>query len=1295
MKNRTKNEVKKILSVLLSVAIIATAAPVATFSLMAVTEPVEAKAETSSSDFDYVVVSESETQTLIELVDYSGSDKEVVIPSEIDGCKVVGLSGTFDGNRYIESVTVPEGVENIDDYCFRKFSGTVNLPSSIKNIGEGAFYGAVLECFSLSEGLVSIARSAFDYCEFYPSELVLPDSLEYIADMSFKNSYIEKIHIGSNLRIADVGYYSYGTGSYCYVRDLSQYSAMFNSADLTEIEVDEANPYLRIVDNVLYSKDMKYLISYPVGREKCDFEIPSGVEYIMPYAVSNTFNEAKLGRLTIGKDVKEVKNNAFEGSSIDIIDFSKAQSLKDIGNESFAYVYNTSGELVLPKSVECIGCKAFYGIEVSEITFETPSQCKSLGESVFAYCPNLKSVFIPNSVVTLAAPREDYLSSSGNVLAGSDKLEKVVFENNSSLNELNFKMFPNVKRLDIDFGDNNNITSVIGSCPKNLENVDFSQLTNLTLIAGSFFMNCVNLETVDLSQTKITEVGNSCFYGCTKLKEVILPDTADKIEYQAFRNCSSLEKINLDNVFRVGTNAFLGTKIDTGNISSSENTFGDFKYYEAQNHIAISGYTGSSKDIVIPDTINGKNVEVIAENAFQRKNITSVVLPSNLKRIGKYAFANNSSLTGELVIPDSVTSIESNAFYQCSGISKITLGNSLLQIGDYAFMNVGCNEITIPDSVISLGYMAFYSSWIKTINFGNGIKNIEGALDVYDYLENVNVSENNPFYSSADGVLYSKDMSVLKYYPYSKPNESFTFAYGLTEIRDNAFQQVLYLKNPVFPSTLTSIGYLGGSDSLEKLVIPSGVKNIADHAFRECKNLKSVHFEDDFSYDTLNFTFSECEKLESVTFGDNVKINCLSGTFESTAIKSIDLNCNAKLLESTFVETPLENITLYDTVETIVAAFVCTNLESIVIPSSVKAVGESAFEMCSMLSSVELGNVKSIEKYAFENCTALKTIDLTGVEIISPLAFKGCDNLTKLYFTKDEQETYITENQFNGNSVIETIVVGRSINEIQDFAFANCTNLENALIASSVTEISDTAFDNCLNLSIVCEENSYAMSYAEKNSIPYTTFVVAPIPDQKYTGAPITPTLDVTAQGNALLQGNDYVADFSDNINVGAAKVSVIGLGDYSIFAALSKFNIVKSDDVQEADTTDNTPAKPIQADNTGMDTVKAEESHQVASSASGNANLPKDSTALNGANAEVNQNVYSDTVEQLPQLQDETQETESSEDSSDAENETDTESQAENEEAQDDDLSFFKRLLIKIKTLLEKILDFLKSLFS
>ncbi|MGN1328502.1 MAG: hypothetical protein ACI4V4_02260, partial [Eubacterium sp.] len=110
---------------------------------------------------------------------------------------------------------------------------------------------------------------------------------------------------------------------------------------------------------------------------------------------------------------------------------------------------------------------------------------------------------------------------------------------------------------------------------------------------------------------------------------------------------------------------------------------------------------------------------------------------------------------------------------------------------------------------------------------------------------------------------------------------------------------------------------------------------------------------------------------------------------------------------------------------------------------------------------------------------------------------------------------------------------------------------------------------------------SPVMYYAQRNSIPYETFVIAPIPDQEYTGKAITPALDVKQAGKTMTLDKDYSASYSNNINVGTANVTVVGLGDYRIFATTANFKIVKTN-VEET-TTKPTTTKPTTTKPTTM----------------------------------------------------------------------------------------------------------------
>ena len=150
----------------------------------------------------------------------------------------------------------------------------------------------------------------------------------------------------------------------------------------------------------------------------------------------------------------------------------------------------------------------------------------------------------------------------------------------------------------------------------------------------------------------------------------------------------------------------------------------------------------------------------------------------------------------------------------------------------------------------------------------------------------------------------------------------------------------------------------------------------------------------------------------------------------------------------------------------------------------------------------------------------------------------------------------IAEYCFYGDDIDEVAIPG-TVASIEQNAFADSEKLEKAYISDSVTAIADNAFDNCQNLTIYCSEKSYVYNYAKSNNIPVSTFVVAYIPNQVYTGNAIKPAVRVTMGGNELSNGSDYTVTYSDNVNVGTAYVYISGINDYKMFSSTANFTII------------------------------------------------------------------------------------------------------------------------------------------
>ncbi|MBE6817109.1 MAG: leucine-rich repeat domain-containing protein, partial [Ruminococcaceae bacterium] len=353
------------------------------------------------------------------------------------------------------------------------------------------------------------------------------------------------------------------------------------------------------------------------------------------------------------------------------------------------------------------------------------------------------------------------------------------------------------------------------------------------------------------------------------------------------------------------------------------------------------------------------------------------------------------------------------------------------------------------------------------------------------------------------------------------------------------------------------------AEKLDTLTIGKNVCIINENAFTHQNCIENVCFKDNNKLTSLINTFRFSESIKHVEFGKNMAIKRMRGTFFNSTIETVSVPSSVRYLNGAFnYAKNLKAITIENGIEVLGDnAFAFSGIKSIKMPKSLKSIKYGAFQGCTDLTQINLTNVRTLERLVFKDCTSLTSIDLTGVRYDNSEnknTFKGCTNLTKLYFAKEDGiEQFIGEDDVADNETVETVVIGGSINEIKSRAFANCKNLSVAMIGEGVTTIDDTAFDGCDKLTILCTEESYAAKYAAKNSIRYTTLTIDSIPDQQYTGKAVTPAVTVRFGGDKLTSGSDYSTQYSDNVKIGSAKVTVVGLGDYSIYGALARFNIV------------------------------------------------------------------------------------------------------------------------------------------
>ena len=300
---------------------------------------------------------------------------------------------------------------------------------------------------------------------------------------------------------------------------------------------------------------------------------------------------------------------------------------------------------------------------------------------------------------------------------------------------------------------------------------------------------------------------------------------------------------------------------------------GDFDYVVDNGEATITDCVSTVKgDIVIPSAIEGYPVTAIGDNAFSGcTGITKITLPDTVKTIGKYAFVNCSSLNS-IVMPKNLVSIGESAFCEASALASIN----------------------IPASVTSIGVRAFYKC---------------------KALSSITVDAGNKYYTiGADGVLYNKDKTVIVQYPAGSKAESYTVPNGVKSIGAHAFCSAANLKSVSFPASLTAIeecAFLFAYD-LEGVVIPSTVTSVDGNAFC-CTGIKTAVIQEGLT-SIPGQLFGNCAHIESVSIPLSVTAIDLSAFY---GCDNLDIYYNGtkedwnKIEFEDFFTKPLETATIH------------------------------------------------------------------------------------------------------------------------------------------------------------------------------------------------------------------------------------------------------------------------------------------------------------------------------------------------------------------------------------------------
>ena len=899
----------------------------------------------------------------------------------------------------------------------------------------------------------------------------------------------------------------------------------------------------------------------------------------IPHSVTSIGGSAFSGcsgltSVTIPNSVTSIGGSAFSGCS-GLTNVTIPNSVTSIGGFAFSGCSGLTN-VTIPNSVTSIGRSAFNACSgLTSLTI--PNSVTSIGDDAFRNCSGLTSLTIPNSVTSIGSSAFSGCSGLTSISIGNNvtSIGRGAFSGCNGLTSVHISDIAAWCKIIFDYDNYSGIYSNplyyahhLFLNEKEINNLVIPE--NVTSIGKYAFIKCSGLTSVTIPKS-ITKIGDGAFYGCNGLTSVYISDVESwcKIEfgqtkeydYSDYRWDDEYDdeyivyyKYNYSNPLSYAHHLFInGKEIEELNISDNITFINDYAFHNCVSLTSIT-FPNSMTDIGryafsgccgLLSVNSSIGVTSIGEGAFFGcENLSSVNISdldswckinfnltkkrdhygpwefyeySNPLSYAQKLYLNGKEIT-DLILPNSVTSINDYAFHNCSSLISVIIPNNVTSIGNYAFE--GCSALV-------------------SVTIGSGVKNINNyaiascpeLTDVYCLAKKVPYSTQNSFSGSLIkyATLHVPETSVDAYMKQSPWNEfgsivslESTTTYLLTYLLDNNNYKQYSLKYGanIIPESIpekegyTFSGWTGLPETMpDHDVTVTGTFSINKYRLTYCVD-GEVYAAYDIDYGATitpeaepakeGYTFSGWSEIPATMPANDVTV---TGTFSINQYKltyvvngeeykmyEVEYGTSITPEEaptkvgydftgwSEIPETmPAHDVTItgyfeqnspteaveidgiyYNLVRNAKTAEVTKNPSrysgDIVIPESVTYGGVQY-------------SVDSIGVKAFFDCYDLTSVTIpNSVTSIGDYAFQVCSGITSVKIPNSV--TKIGFSAFAGCSGLTSVTIPNSVTSIGDGAFSYCSGLTSLTISNSVTSINHAVFANCSGLTSVTIPNS-------------------------------------------------------------------------------------------------------------------------------------------------------------------------------------------------------------------------------
>ena len=1007
---------------------------------------------------------------------YATALTEVTIPGVLSEVS----ADAFRACASLQSLTIEYGVTKLSTDAFLNCTAleSVTIPGSCTSFGSNVFKGcSSLEYVTLPSGLTTLGYSMFSGCTSLES-ITLPQSLTQIPYMAFYGcTSLAEITIPAGVStLGDTAFGNTGLTEITFLGDAptSIHASAFQNVTAT--------------------------VYYPGGNATWTSDLMQDYGGNLDWVARGQCGDAVYWTLENG---------------VLTIYGSGAMWNYDMYNHPSYYASRGSfTSVVIEYGVTGIGQAAF--LSCDQITsIEIPSGVTSIGFDAFVDCSSLTGIEIPASVTEIVGV--PFLGCTSMTAINVDPA-------NPAYQSKEGVLFSKDGTVLLDYPGGKAGAYALPGGVVSIGDEAFCQCVKLTKVVipegvtdiGIYTFNSCTLLTRVTIPESVTSIPVGMLANCPALESVTIPSGVTSVGMYAFASCTALEEITfLGSAPTINNYAFEGVTA-TAYYPSWDTTWTENVKQDYGGRITWVGYDEKCGEGVYWHLENGV-LTIYGEGPMWdygselpgyyefRESITSVVIEYGVTRIGTGAVFGCDKVTG-VTIPDSVTEIGAAAFANCSSLTAITIPDSVTAIENRAFAYCSSlTDITIPAGVTDMGDYVFQCC---------------------DSLTAINVDPDNPAYQSQDGVLFSKDGTVLLEYPGGKAG-AYAIPSGVVRIEQYAFYYCKKLTSVVIPEGVTQLGAgaFYSCKMLESVTIPESVTGIPVDAFASCTALKRVTIPSGVT-SLGNSAFSNCSSLTAIGFTGSAP------TIANTAFRNVTATAYYPAGDETWTEDVMQDYggtitwvgydgqcgdTVFwhltdgvliifgsgpmwdyysdypdyhayeETITSVVikngvthignfAFFRCEHFTGIMIPSSVTSIGDKAFAYCEALTDVTISSsVTEIGSLAFLCCGSLTAIN---VDPANP-AYQSKEGvlLTKNgmrlleypggkagAYTVPDGVAYIEEQAFIRCTQLTSVTFPEGVSIIMKYAFTNCSSLSSVTLPESMAGIWEGAFERCTSL---------------------------------------------------------------------------------------------------------------------------------------------------------------------------------------------------------------------------------------